>query len=502
MSSSAQTELQGQAPVSIADGPDVGAEIPHGLQRTIREQAAGRIRRHGQRDALRLVALLFVDSLAFLAARSAFHFFRSNGPLTAVVDIFSRGYLGGPQFAIALLVSLFVLGAYRRGDAWRSPRRWLMGVTLATALALWEPLWTQDPLLVSIQFGATVVAVGFAIAIVRGTLVVIVSFARKRFEVAAKAVLVGDRKSIAEAARSPLFTRTSAYRIAQELSIDGPDAAIGAELSSVILATRADAVFVTGILEKDVFQQVVEVAHSTGCELVSISRAWELGGVFPTPGTSRGVPLTWLTQPGLKAHQLVVKRLVDIVCSGLGLIVLTPFLVVLGIAVKLTSKGPVFFSQERVGRGGRRFMILKFRSMTRDAESEQAKLTNASIYSDARLFKVPNDPRITRLGRWLRRTSLDELPQLFNVLKGDMSLVGPRPPLPEEVALYERRHMCRLEVRPGITGPWQISGRNLIRDFEKVVLLEKAYIHNWSLGLDLQILLKTIPAVLSGTGAH
>ena len=147
-------------------------------------------------------------------------------------------------------------------------------------------------------------------------------------------------------------------------------------------------------------------------------------------------------------------------------------------------------------------MILKFRSMTEDAESERANVAEASIYSDPRLFKIPDDPRITRLGRWLRRTSLDELPQLLNVLKGDMSLVGPRPPVPEEVALYESRHLCRVDVRPGITGPWQVAGRNLIRDFEQVVLLEKSYIHNWSLWLDLRILLRTVPAVVRGTGAH
>ena len=124
------------------------------------------------------------------------------------------------------------------------------------------------------------------------------------------------------------------------------------------------------------------------------------------------------------------------------------------------------------------------------------------MYSDARLFKIAQDPRITPLGRFLRRSSLDELPQLFNVLRGDMSLVGPRPPTPKEVELYESRHLCRFDVRPGITGPWQSGGRNLITDFEQIVQMEKHYIQNWSLGMDLKILLKTVPAVLRGVGAN
>ena len=503
-----RAELQdppGQAPSWVAETPDLWADAPDGLRRAVQNQAPGRLKRHGVRDALRFAALLSVDGLAFLITRTVLHFLRVEGPLTAVRDIFPRSYLGGLQFAVALFVSLLVVGAYRRGGGWRSPWRWLMAVTLATALALWQPLWTEDLLLVSVQFVATVVSVTLALAVLRGALAVMVGLARERFSVVPKAVLFGDRSAIAQATRSPVFTQSSGYRVAHELTIDGPDIdrdAIGLELASVILATKADAVFLPGTLDKGLFQQVIEVAHSTGCELISLSMAWNLGGVYPSPRICCGVPVTSLTQPGLKAHQLVVKRLMDIVCSGVGLILISPLLVLLAIAIKVTSKGPVFFRQERVGRGGKSFMILKFRSMTRDAESERASVSEESIYSDPRLFKIPDDPRITRFGRWLRRTSLDELPQFLNVLKGDMSLVGPRPPIPEEVDLYESRHMCRVDVRPGITGPWQTAGRNSIRDFERVVLLEKAYLHNWSLALDLQILLNTVPVVLRRTGAH
>ena len=495
----------GQAPSSVEPTPDLWADAPHDLRRAVQDQAPERLSRHGLRDALRFAVLVSADGLAFLFAREVLQFLRQQGPLTAVREIFRAGYLGGFQFAVALLVSLLVVGAYRRGGAWRSPWRLLMGVTLATALALWAAFWTQDVWLVAVQFGATIVSVTLALTVLRGTLAVGVERARERFGVVPKVVLFGDRSSIAQAVQNPVFTEPSGYRVAHELAIDGPEGdgdAIGAELVRVILATQADAVFLTGTLGKNLFQQVIEIAHSTGCELCSLSRAWDLGGVLPSPRIFCGVPVTSLTRPGLKAHQLVIKRLMDLGGSGLGLIVLSPLMVFLAIAVKTTSRGPVLFRQERVGLGGKRFLILKFRSMTEDAESERANVAEASIYSDPRLFKIPDDPRITRLGRWLRRTSLDELPQLLNVLKGDMSLVGPRPPVPEEVALYESRHLCRVDVRPGITGPWQVAGRNLIRDFEQVVLLEKSYIHNWSLWLDLRILLRTVPAVVRGTGAH
>jgi lipopolysaccharide/colanic/teichoic acid biosynthesis glycosyltransferase len=140
--------------------------------------------------------------------------------------------------------------------------------------------------------------------------------------------------------------------------------------------------------------------------------------------------------------------------------------------------------------------------MVPDADQQREALLARSVYSDARLFKVVDDPRVTPLGAVLRRTSLDELPQLWNVVRGDMSLVGPRPPLPSEVELYQGHHYARFDVKPGITGPWQVSGRNTIQDFDTVIRLESAYIRRWSLWLDLELLCRTVPVVLSGRGAH
>jgi exopolysaccharide biosynthesis polyprenyl glycosylphosphotransferase len=197
--------------------------------------------------------------------------------------------------------------------------------------------------------------------------------------------------------------------------------------------------------------------------------------------------------------QLLFKRLLDTAISLVVLAVLLPLLAVVAILIKLTSPGPVFFVQNRVGMNQRQFKLYKFRSMTADAEERKSELLHLNE-RDGPAFKIENDPRITPIGRFIRKTSIDELPQLLNVLSGEMSLVGPRPPLPEEVRKYEWMFRKRLCVKPGITCIWQISGRNHI-SFEQWMRMDHEYIENWSLWLDLQILLKTIPAVLLSRGA-
>lgn len=196
-----------------------------------------------------------------------------------------------------------------------------------------------------------------------------------------------------------------------------------------------------------------------------------------------------------------LKRSVDVVAAGLGLVVLSPLFLLLAALIRLTSPGPAFFHQVRVGQFGRHFNFLKFRSMYVDAEARRAALEAKNESADGVIFKMRNDPRVTPLGRFLRRTSLDELPQLFNVLIGDMSLVGPRPPLPSEVREYTLEDRKRLNVKPGLTCTWQISGRSDI-PFEKQVSLDKEYILSHGFLRDLSILLKTIPAILSGKGAY
>ena len=208
--------------------------------------------------------------------------------------------------------------------------------------------------------------------------------------------------------------------------------------------------------------------------------------------------LAWKTT--VKASY-ATKRLMDIILSGVGMVLLSPVYLTIAVAVKLSSPGPVFFTQTRVGRYGRHFKFYKFRSMRQDAEAQKASLLARNESKDGVIFKMKDDPRITKVGRFLRRTSLDELPQLWNVFIGDMSLVGPRPPVPSEVQEYTLEDRKRLDVIPGITCLWQIKGRSEI-PFNEQVRLDKEYILAPSVWKDFLILLKTIPAILGGKGAY
>jgi lipopolysaccharide/colanic/teichoic acid biosynthesis glycosyltransferase len=220
-----------------------------------------------------------------------------------------------------------------------------------------------------------------------------------------------------------------------------------------------------------------------------------------------------LLHPGdRKRSLLIVKRTIDMICSGLALVVLSPIFALIAIAIKSTSRGPVFFKQKRVGQFGRQFTFFKFRSMlhgndpgvhkdfvikliTNGAESQSGAVDN-------NVYKLTNDSRITRVGKFIRRTSLDELPQIFNVLRGDMSLVGPRPAIPYELAAYQTWHRRRiLEAKPGVTGLWQVTGRSRVK-FDDMVRLDLRYATSWSLLLDLKILMRTPLAVIKGAGAY
>ncbi|XIE77592.1 sugar transferase [Streptomyces sp. SBR177] len=214
-----------------------------------------------------------------------------------------------------------------------------------------------------------------------------------------------------------------------------------------------------------------------------------------------GVPLIHVRAPRMSRLSRFPKELADRLVAAVLLVLLSPLMCAVALAVRLGSKGPALFRQVRVGLHGKQFTMLKFRTMRPDAEARRAELAHANHNSDGLLFKVRDDPRVTRIGATLRRYSLDELPQLFNVLSGRMSLIGPRPPLPEEVAGYTHEVRRRLLVKPGLTGLWQVSGRSDL-PWEEAVRLDLAYVDNWSLGLDAEILLRTGPAVVRGTGAY
>jgi lipopolysaccharide/colanic/teichoic acid biosynthesis glycosyltransferase len=235
------------------------------------------------------------------------------------------------------------------------------------------------------------------------------------------------------------------------------------------------------------------------------TRAGRLGTLSPTkPAAAVGVAELVLDYQSLSSRQMRyerVKRVIDVVLALTALIILSPLMLLVAVLIRLCDWGPVLFAQTRVGQGGREFRCYKFRSMIPNAEALKHKILGLNAHSDPRTFKVAKDPRITFIGGFIRKTSIDELPQLFNVLKGDMSIVGPRPPLPSEVANYSPSDLRRLVVRPGLTCIWQVSGRGDV-SFDRQIELDVHYIENRSFLLDFKLILLTIPAVIMGRGAY
>jgi exopolysaccharide biosynthesis polyprenyl glycosylphosphotransferase len=264
----------------------------------------------------------------------------------------------------------------------------------------------------------------------------------------------------------------------------------------------ADAVAVTSASETAAhyLRRLSWQLEGTGLELLVAPGLVEVAGPRLHLRPFEGLPLLSVEQPCLEGWRRVVKGGLDRIVAAAALLLLAPVLLALALAVRLDSPGPVLFRQERVGINGSTFTMVKFRSMVVDAEQRLDVLRSSNI-SDGLLFKLRDDPRVTRVGRWLRRLSLDELPQLLNVLAGSMSLVGPRPPLPSEVAAYDSSVRRRLLVKPGLTGLWQVSGRSDL-PWDEAVRLDLRYVENWSLALDLLILWRTGRAVLGRSGAY
>lgn len=249
------------------------------------------------------------------------------------------------------------------------------------------------------------------------------------------------------------------------------------------------------------FKDTVNLFHVMGVEVnISLAdynlgipnqRILKMGDLTVLSGNSQKLPL----------GDAIAKRTLDIIGGIVGLILTGIFMIIIGPAIIIESPGPIFFSQTRIGKNGRRFKIYKFRSMYMDAEERKKELMKQNKMSGL-MFKMDDDPRITKVGKFIRKTSIDEFPQFWNVLKGDMSLVGTRPPTEDEFKQYKARYKKRLSMKPGITGLWQVSGRSSITDFEDVVKLDVQYIENWSFGLDLRILFQTVLVVLKHDGAQ
>jgi exopolysaccharide biosynthesis polyprenyl glycosylphosphotransferase len=271
--------------------------------------------------------------------------------------------------------------------------------------------------------------------------------------------------------------------------------------SAVLVGADAVAVVSSSHVGSDRLRWISWQLEGTEIDLMVAPGVTEVAGRRLHIRPVAGLPLLHVEQPEFRGFRRLLKGSMDRVAAGLALMLLAPLFLALYAAVRLSSRGPAFFRQVRVGRDGRTFTIVKFRSMYVDAEARLAELAQQNVYANGPLFKMLADPRVTRVGQVLRRYSLDELPQLANVLAGHMSLVGPRPPLPAEVLQYRDDARRRLLVKPGLTGLWQISGRSDL-SWEESVRLDLRYVENWSPALDLMILWKTAFAVARGSGAY
>ncbi|AGY59398.1 sugar transferase [Gloeobacter kilaueensis] len=454
-----------------------------------------RVRRTTLMKWSRLVLLVISDYLAFLSAWSL------AGQWNALK--IEPGYLnfkGVPIWLIAgFMVAVIALrGLYRGGSYWRSYRDLLIAISLSVLLlhlgwfvltGLVLPIGRS--VLVAAWFLSMILA-GLGREIVKR----IIFYLRRRhyFCIPTFIVALGDRQAQIERQLATVGYRVVGYA--------APSADNLSSLLERVIASEAQEVAVSTIDYLPGLPAFYRGLRSAGITVRWVPDRGEL--LLRQIGTPRilgGLPTVEVSPPLISGMDFRLKRLVDILLAGTALLVLSPLFLAIALAIRLNSAGPVFFVQQRVGVRGRPFRIYKFRSMYVDAEQRKAELM-AQNEVQGPLFKLRNDPRVTAVGAFLRRTSLDELPQLINVLIGEMSLVGPRPPVPAEVEQYEKWHYDRLLVLPGITGLWQISGRSDLKDFDDVVRLDLYYIQNWSLALDLEILFKTVGVVLRAQGAY
>ena len=483
---------------------------PGRVQTQLQQRQAAAVRRHATRTAIRLGILGLGDLLAAMLVSTLGHLveyfgetIRSGAALRLgewVVD------LRAAVFVPLLLGSLIATGNYRR----RSPAQMHVGVLRGSMLAALVLSWSfvsRHGLLgtlpaFSFWTGVLTVALIGGRAVSGGVANALLS----RRWLAAPALVVARRRVGAVPGEEEIAPTDRAYRVVGHVAPDSASrfGALGSlsELGHLIAEHRVEAVIVTHPLHEAELAGVLDVCVTAGCEFLYSARAVRVADIHPSLVWHGAEPFFEFGTPVLKARELLLKRVIDASVSGLLLAIASPLLLVVAIAIKLDSRGPVFFAQNRAGLGGRRFRMLKFRTMRVGADAEKQTLAHLNHTGDSRLFKIPNDPRITRVGGLLRRWSLDELPQLWNVLAGDMSLIGPRPFFESDLEDYEVHHFRRLGAKPGITGLWQVSGRSSVVDFEEVVRLDRQYIEQWSIWLDLSILLRTIPAVLQRRGAY
>lgn len=326
-----------------------------------------------------------------------------------------------------------------------------------------------------------------------------------------RVLAVGDRRTVNELVRDLGRAPMSGYVVVAACVPEGTDPGavsvpIAGDLGKIgmtVRRIRADAVAVTasGAFGADAVRNLGWALGAARTELMLAPALTNIAGPRIHTEPVAGLPLIHVAPPQYYAANRLLKRVFDLLGAATLLTLLLPLFLVTALAIRVDSPGPIFFRQRRAGLAGRSFTILKFRSMVRDAESRLAELTRDADAGNEVLFKLRRDPRVTTVGRIIRRFSIDELPQLLNVLTGSMSLVGPRPPLMTEIQLYGPEARRRLLVKPGMTGLWQVSGRSNLT-WDETVRLDMFYVENWSITADLAILWRTAKAVLKSEGAY
>ena len=449
--------------------------------------------------------LASADVAVILGAKELLHAAREapafGGSISA---LFPQSFMGGWGSAAAIIVGLVFAGSYGSEEGWASPGAVFKGAAFGSALAMWQSIDSFGLVWTVLRWAAVAGTVGLAIAIVRHGLAIIVLRYRFAAGPSDRVILVGDPESDAgRGALKALRRRPGMHSLGWLSEQVGVGDYLGhpSAVWEALCETGTDTVVLCGELAPGIFDTVVEAAAVAGCRVLAVRSRGTLMASQPRALNGPGLRMLELTFPVGRAGQDGVKRTFDVIVSVGLLLLLSPTMLLLSLWIKIDSKGPVLFVQDRVGQAGTLFRMMKFRTMDDGADREKEDLAHLNSSGDPRLFKIPDDPRVTRVGSFLRRWSLDEFPQLWNVVRGEMSLVGPRPFFQADLTAYDDHHFLRLTVKPGVTGLWQVKGRSSILDFEQVVNLDREYIENWSFGLDLRILLSTLPAVVGRTGA-
>ncbi|XFA73791.1 sugar transferase [Thermosynechococcaceae cyanobacterium Okahandja] len=451
------------------------------------------------RETPRTLLLLFSDLAALVVAwKLGLQLNRLYAPIPA--ELVWWQFLGLPSifwlFAAALLLLVTLSGLYHPHGHWKNYLRLAKVVSLGYLLTL-AISYFYDPKLDlprSLFFSAWVMSVVLAVGL---RLVVSLAFKVLAARQQVRVFLIAPEHR--HQRLSTLLQRKENYQIVGRAAAA---TAHDAETLQQILESHAQEVVVEGLPPAHLASTLYWQLRQYGIPLRLVPSSLEMLYRRGTPEVVAALPTLRVDMTYLSGWEYRLKRYLDVILALGGVLVLAPLLIVVAIAIKLTSPGPVFFRQERVGLHGRVFQMWKFRTMRADAAQLQAQLEAQNESADGVLFKVKNDPRRTALGAFLRKTSIDELPQLFNVLWGDMSLVGPRPLPLRDVARFNSWHHMRHHVMPGITGLWQISGRSHIDSFDEAARLDLYYIDNWSLNLDFEILVETVRIVLFGEGAY